>query len=133
MGRHSATGAVLDSGPEPVANFPAPVGRPHRHHRALWITTAGFWILALAAGFVATLGMAARFGCVSSAKGLGCTNGGSVLSALLIFADIVTVGVCTVFAFEARDEVRRWARYFGVGIGLLILIVVAARLLSSTL
>ncbi|MCW2527227.1 MAG: hypothetical protein JWM76_2087 [Pseudonocardiales bacterium] len=109
-------------------------GLPHRrHHRSLWIATVVFWLIGLAAGFVATLVVGARVGCVAGAKGLACTDGGSALGVFLVLAVVVVVGVCTVFAFEARDHLSRWARYFGVGLILLVVVVVAARMLSSTL
>ena len=124
--------AVIGEDLVPDTDRPAgPTGR--RHHRSLWIATAVFWIVGFAAGFVATLVVAARVGCVGGATGLACTNAGSALGVFLILAVIVSVGVCTVFAFEARDRPSLWARYYGVGTVLLLLIVVAARLLSSTL
>jgi hypothetical protein len=152
MGRHSiSAGPAGEPESAAVLTAPAPTpsvqadatehltterrsGLPHRrHHRSLWIATIVFWLIGLAAGFVATLVVGARFGCVAGAKGLACTDSGSALGVFLVLAVIVVVGVCTVFAFEARDHTARWARYFGVGLVLLVLVVVAARMLSSTL
>jgi hypothetical protein len=157
MGRHSiSTGPTREADRAGVLTAPTPApavqayategptterllaegrsGLPHRrHHRSLWIATVVFWLIGLAAGFVATLVVGARLGCEAGAKGLACTDSGSALGVFLILAVIVVVGVCTVFAFEARDHFSRWARYLGVGLVLLVLVVVAARMLSSTL
>lgn len=140
MGRHSdgedrpADTLVPDRAHDPSAGDDQHVGLPHhRHHRTLWIATGIFWLLALVVGLAATLVGAARVGCVASASGLACTNTGSALAVLLVLAVILTVGVSTVYAFEDRDEPKRWLRHFGLGTALLAILLVLARILTRTL
>ena len=141
MGRHSPgdDGAPGDDQGRTMTVVDEPssadqtAGVVHRHHRLLWAAITVFWVLGLVAGFVCTLGVAARFGCDAGATGLACKNTGSALGLALVVAIVITVGVSTVFAFEARDRTRSWATCLGIGIVVMAVVVVAARLLSSTL
>ena len=126
------TRAVLGPVNAPAASTNAEVA-PHRRPRWVWLGIVLLWLVGLGAGFLSALAVAARASCAGSAGGFGCGNGGSAVGIALVLIVIGVVGTTTVYALDARESPRVWLRYLVLALIALALVVVAARLVVSTL
>jgi uncharacterized membrane protein len=110
-----------------------------RHAKALdqqlgvirWSTVAFVWLCGLAAGFCAVLAAAAKYGCMSGDRAVGCKTSGSVLGIVLLITVIVIVTVVTLTT--ANRPRQRVLVIGGIGVaGLAICTIAAVSLLATT-
>jgi hypothetical protein len=89
------------------------------------------WLAGLAAGFFGLLSAAAKYGCASTDRGLGCRTSGSILGTLVVVAVVAVVTLVTVVT---HDQPTRRVVVVGIA-GLVVLgaCFVAARLLLATI
>ena len=88
------------------------------------------WLCGLAAGLYAVLAAAAKYGCMSGDRGLGCTTSGSLLGIALLLATIVIVTVVTLMT--ANRPPGRVLVIGAVGVGCLAICAVAAASMLAT-
>ena len=88
------------------------------------------WLAGLVAGFFALLGAAAKYGCASTDRGLGCRTSGSLLGALLVVVVIADVTAVTVVSFGRPP--RSVLAVGAGGLAALVACFVAARMLLAT-
>lgn len=102
-----------------------------RRQRAIRTWTVGaIWLCGLAAGFVAILAAAARYGCAPHDAGFACRTSGSVVGIVLVVAVISVIIAVTVLTYDR--PARRVLVVGGVGLGGLIVCFALARVLLAT-
>jgi hypothetical protein len=88
------------------------------------------WLGGLGAGFFGLLGAAAKYGCGANDHGLACRTSGSVVGVLIVVAVVIVVTAVTVLTHERTP--RGVVVAGGLGLVVLVLCFVAARLLLGT-
>lgn len=130
---HDQNGSPTGTTPPATSSTALGSGTPRRRGRWVWLGVVLLWLAGLVAGFVAGLTVAARVSCSGSTGGFGCGTGGSIVGVLLVLIVICTVGTITILALDSRQHLTRWARHVLVGLVILALVVVAARVVVGTL
>ncbi len=99
--------------------------------RAIRISTVSVvWVCGLAAGFVALLASAARYGCSSSNNGFGCGTSGEVVGIVLV---VTVIAIVTLVTLLTNDRpARRVLTVGAVGLAALVVCAVAARAVLAT-
>jgi hypothetical protein len=95
-----------------------------------WSTVGFVWLCGLAAGLCAVLAAAAKYGCMSGDRAVGCTTSGSLLGIALLVAIIVILTVVTLMT--ANRPAARVLVIGAVGVGCLAICAVAAASVLAT-
>ena len=95
-----------------------------------WSTVTFVWLCGLAAGFYAALAAAAKYGCMSDDRAVGCTTSGSVLGIVLL---VTIIAIVTVVTLTTANVLERRVLIIGaIGVGALAICTVAAAGLLAT-